>query len=66
MANLLVVGGMADFIAARIIEAREISLEAGQEKYRAYFVNTTRYVSFQSAVNAILIQNNCEDCIVTV
>jgi hypothetical protein len=45
---------MATFIAQRIIAQADISLEAGQAKYRAYFVKTKLYASYQDEVNSIL------------
>ena len=45
---------MAAFIARMIMQAAEVSLEDGQNKYRAYFINTKLYSSFQSDVNTIL------------
>ena len=45
---------MAEFIAARIIEAAEISLAKGQAKYKSYFIKTKLYLSFQPAVDSIL------------
>ena len=56
---------MATFIANRIIEAREKSLEEGQAKYRAYFVNIKLYVRYKDGVDAILLQDGYGDCIVT-
>ena len=57
---------MVTFIAKRIIEARKVSLEAGQAKYRAYFINTTMYLSYKSDVDTILTTDGYGDCIVTV
>lgn len=57
---------MAPFIAMMIIKARKTSLEAGQEKYRAYFINTKLYAQFQEDVNTILETEGHGDCIVTV
>lgn len=58
---------MTTFIAQMIIEKREISLEAGQAKYRAYFgsaVLQRLYGRYQAEVDAILTTEGCEDCIV--
>lgn len=55
---------MITFIAQRIELEREKSLEAGQAKYRAYFVNTTLYLKWKADVDAILIQDGYGDCIV--
>lgn len=56
---------MITFIAGRIELARETSLEAGQAKYSAYFVNTTLYLKYKPDVDAILSQDGFSDCIVT-
>lgn len=56
---------MITFIAGRIELARETSLEAGQAKYNAYFVNTTLYLKYKTDVDAILSQDGFSDCIVT-
>jgi len=48
---------METFMATRIEEAREISLENGQAKYRAYFVRKSAaklYGRYQDTVNSIL------------
>lgn len=55
---------MITFIAQRIEEARDISLEKGVAKYRAYFVNTRIYKKYRADVNALLEQDGYEDCIV--
>lgn len=56
---------MIPFIAGRIELARETSLEAGRAKYKAYFVNTKIYVKrYKADVDALLIQDGYEDCIV--
>lgn len=59
---------MEKCIADKIMEERETSLEAGQEKYRAYFVkgiNAKLYKKYKAKVDAILIEKKCGDCIVT-
>ena len=59
---------MEKCIAEKIKEARKASLEAGQEKYRVYFVrgiNAKLYKNYKAKVDAILIAENCGDCIVT-
>lgn len=56
---------MAAFVANQIITAREVSLANGQAKYRAYFVNLKIYVRYKPAVDAILIAEGADDCIVT-
>ena len=55
---------MPEFIANRIIDARENSLEEGQAKYRAYFIKLKIYACYKDAVDAILIAENKSDCIV--
>lgn len=59
---------MAKVIADNIMNAAKISLEAGQEKYRAYFINypaCTWYQSYKAAVNARLTAAGYANCIVT-
>lgn len=64
---------MPEFIANRILETAKIdeetkkitNLAGGQEKYRAYFVKLKIYARYQNAVDAILIAEGAEDCIVT-
>ena len=55
---------MITFIAQRIEEARDISLEKGIAKYKAYFVNTRIYKKYRADVDALLDQDGYEDCIV--
>lgn len=56
---------MREFIAGKIEEAREVSLEAGQAKYRAYFIKTKLWARYKEDVDAILTVDRCADCIVT-
>ncbi len=56
---------MAEFIANRILEAREQSIKEGKAKYKAYFVSLKIYARYKTAVDAILITEGAEDCIVT-
>lgn len=56
---------MVTFIAIRIQEAADKSLEEGKAKYRVYFVNTALYHKWKPEVDAILIQDGYEDVIVT-
>ena len=59
---------METFMATRIEEAREISLERGQAKYRAYFVRKSAaklYGRYQDTVNSILELDGYSDCIVS-
>ena len=58
---------MVTFIATKIEEAAEISLEKGQAKYRAYFVRKSAkrlYGKYQEDVNTILSTDDCADVIV--
>lgn len=55
---------MVTFIAGRIILEADKSLEQGQAKYRAYFVNTSLYLRYKPDVDAVLIQDGYGDCIV--
>ncbi|MBQ0079706.1 MAG: hypothetical protein KBS66_07455 [Eubacterium sp.] len=45
---------MITFIAERIKEATDKSIEQGKAKYRAYFVNTKIYAKYKSGVDTIL------------
>lgn len=57
---------MAEFIANRVLEARrEEGIKGGKAKYRAYFVQLKIYARYKNAVDAILIAEGAEDCIVT-
>lgn len=56
---------MAKVIADNIINAAKVSLEAGQEKYRAYFVKYTWYKAYKAAVDTRLTAAGYEKCIVT-
>ena len=59
---------METFMATRIEEAREISLEKGQAKYRGYFVRESAaklYGRYQDAVDSILELDGFSDCIVS-
>ncbi len=56
---------MADFIKRMIETQAKISLEAGQAKYRAYFVATTLYSGYKTDVDAGLVEDGYEDVIVT-
>ena len=55
---------MTTFIASRIIEEAEKSVEAGQKKYRAYFVKTRLYKRSKDNVDTILKTDGYEDVIV--
>lgn len=59
---------MESFMASRIEEERKKSLEAGQAKYRAYFLGPTTsklYHRYQAGVDEILRKDGYEDCIVS-
>lgn len=57
---------MITFIAGRIELAADKSLEEGQAKYRAYFVNTSIYRKYQNDVATILCTDGYGDSIVEV
>lgn len=46
---------MSRFIAMVIERAADVSLEKGQEKYRAYFINTNIYSKYKADVDTILM-----------
>jgi len=56
---------MATFIALMIMQSADRSLEAGQDKYRAYFVNTKIYERFRADTETILQAEGYGNCIVT-
>lgn len=56
---------MATFIAGQIMKQADISTEKGQDKYRAYFVNTSIYLKWKYDVDTILETEGYEDCIVS-
>ena len=56
---------MDEFIAKMIENQTDISLENGQEKYRAYFVITTIYAKWQESVDAILTADGYANCSVS-
>lgn len=56
---------MEKFIVDRVKAQAGISIEKGQEKYRAYFVNTSIYAKYQTAVDDILTTEGYAACIVT-
>lgn len=56
---------MITFIANSILTASKKSIAEGQNKYRAYFINTKIYEAYRLDVEAILRQEGKEDCIVT-
>jgi len=59
---------MSRFIATVIERAADVSLEKGQEKYRAYFINTNIYSKYKADVDTILTTDTnpiYAQCIVT-
>lgn len=56
---------MVAFIADRIMLEANKSLELGQEKYRAYFINTSLYLKYKQDVDTILQTDGYGDVIVT-
>lgn len=56
---------MSAFIARMIIKAADKNLEAGQAKYRAYFIKTKIYANYKDDVDTILRTDGYEDVIVT-
>jgi hypothetical protein len=56
---------METFIATKIEEQADISLENGQAKYRAYFIKTKIYVKkYKESVDKLLIADGYADVIV--
>lgn len=55
---------MTTFIASRIIEEADKSVEAGQKKYRAYFVKTRLYKRWKDNVDTILKTDGYDEVIV--
>lgn len=55
---------MTTFIARMIMKEADKSIEAGQKKYRAYFVKTKLYKNWKEDVDTILITDNYDDVIV--
>jgi hypothetical protein len=56
---------MDKFISRMIEESAQESIEAGQNKYRAYFINTKLYVKHQAKVDTKLIADGFKEVIVT-
>jgi len=56
---------MSRFIATMIERATDISLEKGQEKYRAYFIKTSLYTPYKTDVDTLLIAEGFADVIVS-
>ena len=55
---------MSTFIAQRIMKDADISIERGQAKYEAYFVNTRLYLKYKEDVDTILMTDGYGACIV--
>ena len=55
---------MSTFIAQRIMKDADISIERGQAKYEAYFVNTKLYLRYKEDVDTILMTDGYGACIV--
>lgn len=56
---------MVNYVVRRIEQQADISLEAGQAKYRAYFVKIHIYERYRAEVEVRLIADGYGDCIVT-
>ena len=55
---------MSTFIAQQIMKQADISIEKGQAKYKAYFVNTSLYLKWKAEVDTILETDGYAYCIV--
>lgn len=55
---------MTTFIAMMIEREADKRLEQGQDKYRAYFVNTRLYEKWREEVNSILEVDGYKDVII--
>ena len=55
---------MSTFIAQQIMKQADISIEKGQAKYKAYFVNTSLYLKWKPEVDTILETDGYSYCIV--
>lgn len=56
---------MSLFMAKRIMKAcDEKGIEAGQEKYKAFFIKTKFYADYRQDCDAILYADGYSDCIV--
>lgn len=56
---------MENFISRMIKQNADVSLEQGQEKYRAYFVSISIYENYRTGVDEILTQDGYGNVIVT-
>lgn len=55
---------MSSFIAQQIIKQAKISIEKGQNKYRAYFIKTSIYLDWKEEVDSILELDGYAECII--
>lgn len=56
---------MGAFIARMVIRQADNSIEKGQEKYKAYFINTTLYLKWKKDADTILETEGYNYCIVS-
>lgn len=56
---------MSRFIATVIERSADVSLEKGQEKYRAYFIKTSLYAPYKADADALLSAEGYADVIVS-
>ena len=56
--------GLESYISIRIMKKGKISEEAGQNEYRKFLIDSDKFADLKEKVNAILIENNCENLIV--
>jgi hypothetical protein len=56
---------MESFVARMIKQNADVSLEQGQEKYRAYFINTSIYSKYKTGVDEKLVEDGYGNVIVT-
>ena len=54
---------MVKFITQRIEQAADTSIEEGQAKYNAYFVNTHIYEKYRATTEAKLIEDGYSEVI---
>lgn len=54
---------MVNFIKNQIIKQGKVSEEAGQAKYKAYFISTHLYEAYRLDVEKALIEEGYETCI---
>lgn len=55
---------MVGFIVRMIEKEAKISVKRGQDKYRAYFINTSLYAGYKEGVDSKLILDGYENVIV--